>query len=180
MLKWISSIMLFAIIVAGVLTLLFSFKSAIKTDAVNNTPTATRVDLDRYLGKWYEIARYDHAFEKGMTHCTAQYSLKTNGKIKFRNNGIKNGKYRESEGIAKTTAVNGRLRVSFFRPFYSDYRILMLAPDYSYVLVGGASSRYLWILSRTPELPQETIADLLWEARGRGYDTSKLVWVSQK
>ena len=84
-----------------------------------------------------------------------------------------------SEGKAKRTEDPGILRVSFFGPFYADYRVLMLAPDYSYALVGGSSGHYLWILSRTPKLSSDTRDHILTEARQRGYETEKLIWVQQ-
>lgn len=146
---------------------------------VNNAPVK-EVDLNRYLGKWYEVARFDHKFERDLTHCTAEYTLKEEGKIKVVNRGNKNGKWDTAEGKAKTTDTPGLLRVSFFGPFYSDYRILLLDPDYTYALVGSASDSYLWILSRTPELKPIDRGAILMEAQTRGYDINKLIWVDQK
>lgn len=147
---------------------------------VNNAVIKQEFDLSRYLGKWYEVARFDHKFERGLTHCTAEYTLKEEGKVKVLNRGKKNGKWDTAEGKAKTTDTPGLLRVSFFGPFYSDYRILLLAPDYSYALVGSASDSYLWILSRTPELSPIDRDTILMEAQTRGYDIDKLIWVEQK
>lgn len=138
-----------------------------------------QLDLNRYLGTWYELARFDHFFEREMVACTANYSLKEDGTIKVINSGLKNGKTKVSEGKAKTTGTVGLLRVSFFGPFYSDYRVLHLSPDYSYALVGSASDDYLWILSRTPDLPDSDKQLLLQEAVRRGYDISNLIWVDQ-
>lgn len=142
--------------------------------------TVSSVNLHQYMGKWYEIARFDHRFERGMTHCTATYSLKKDGKVKVINEGKKGGKWKMSEGKAKTTKEPGVLRVSFFGPFYSDYRIMMLGEDYSYALVGGDSGDYLWILSRTPQLEQSVIDRIIEEANYRGYETNKLIWVDQR
>lgn len=147
---------------------------------VNNAVIKQQFDLDRYLGKWYEIARFDHKFERDLTHCTAEYTLKEEGKIKVLNRGKKDGKWDTAEGKAKTTETPGHLRVSFFGPFYSDYRILLLAPDYTYALVGSGSSNYLWILSRTPELSPIDRDKILLEAQTRGYDINKLIWVEQE
>lgn len=141
--------------------------------------TVTDFDLDRYLGKWYEIARYDHRFERGMHKCTAEYVKNTDGSIRVINRGVKNGKPKESIGKAKATTTPGLLRVSFWGPFYSDYRVLMLAPDYSFALVGSGSYGYLWILSRTPNLPEATMHQIFTEASRRGYDTSGLIMVEQ-
>lgn len=162
--------------ICGVLVTLLSCSGA---NAVDNS-TVKDFDLQKYLGTWYEQARYDHSFERGLTHCTAQYSLRPDGKVSVLNRGLKNGKPRESEGKAKLTKTPGLLRVSFWGPFYSDYRVLMLGPNYSYALVGSSSDKYLWILSRTPLLPEDTILKILNEATRRGYDVSKLIWVNQQ
>ena len=145
---------------------------------VDNSPVGS-VDLDRYLGVWYEVARYDHSFERGVTHAMARYSLNADGTVSVMNSGLKDGKQKVSKGKAKLTDTAGLLRVSFFGPFYSDYRVMMLSGDYKYALVGSGSSKYLWILSRTPSLPGEIIDRILKEASDRGYDTGKLIWVDQ-
>lgn len=146
--------------------------------------TITAFDLNRYLGKWYEIARYDHAFERGLVGTTAEYTLRDDGKIKVLNSGYLNGlngSYQESVGKAKPNKNGepGQLRVSFFGPFYGDYYILDLAPDYSYSVVGSSSPKYLWILSRTPQLSAEVQSKILRNLQKRGYDTTKLIWVKQ-
>ena len=145
---------------------------------VDNTAVAN-VDMKKYLGKWYEIARFDHRFERNMTHCTATYTMKNDGTIKVTNEGKKDGKWKTTNGKARLTDEVGVLRVSFFGPFYSDYRIMKLAPDYSYALVGGGSDDYLWILSRKPQLDEDTRYMLVREAQRRGYQTDKLIWVEQ-
>lgn len=145
---------------------------------VDNSTVAT-LDLNRYLGYWYEIARYDHAFERGIYYSMARYTMRDDGKIDVLNTGIKDGRAEESKGIAKTTEVLGLLKVSFFGPFYSDYRVLMVDQDYQHALVGGSNHRYLWILSRTPQLDEATKASILAEADRRGYDTTRLIWVKQ-
>lgn len=141
--------------------------------------TVRSLDLERYLGTWYEIARFDHSFERGLIHAKAQYSLNSDGTIAVTNSGMKNGKYKESIGKVKLTKTAGRLRVSFFGPFYSDYRVMMLSKDYKYALVGSKSPGYLWILSRTPEVPEDVLNTILDVASGRGYDIDKLIWVEQ-
>ena len=145
---------------------------------VDNSTVAT-LDLNRYLGYWYEIARYDHAFERGIYYSMARYTMRDDGKIDVLNTGIKDGRAKESEGIAKTTEVPGLLKVSFFGPFYSDYRVLMVDQDYQHALVGGSNHKYLWILSRTPQLDEATKASILAEADRRGYDTTRRIWVKQ-
>ena len=147
--------------------------------------TITAFDLDRYLGKWYEIARYDHSFERDLVGCKANYSMRDDGKIKVVNSGhlkTLDGPYKESIGKAraKKNGTPGQLQVSFFGPFYGDYNIMELAPDYSYSVVGSNSPRYLWILSRVPQLTTATKDKILRNLRQRGYDTTKLIWVEQK
>ena len=139
-----------------------------------------KLDLNKYLGDWYEIARFDHSFERGLEYCKANYALRADGKIAVTNTGIKDGKPKTSEGKAKTTDTPAVLRVSFFGPFYSDYRVMLLDANYQWALVGSKNAKYLWILSRTPKLPQQTLDTILAEARRRGYDTTKLIWVKQK
>lgn len=139
--------------------------------------TVKSLDLSRYLGSWYEIARFDHSFERGLTNAKAHYALNQDGTITVTNSGIKDGKAKEAKGKARLTDTVGRLRVSFFGPFYSDYRVLMLSDDYSYVLVGSKSPKYLWILSRTRDIPGDDLARILDVAESRGYDTDKLIWV---
>lgn len=149
-----------------------------KGQDVDNTPV-DYLDASRYLGKWYEIAKYDHSFERDVQFATARYTLMENGKIKVENKGIKNGMEKISTGKAKFTETPGLLRVSFFGPFYSDYRVLMVDENYRYALVGSGSSDYLWILSRTRTVPQDVLADILAVAKSRGYNTDKLIWVKQ-
>lgn len=156
--------------------MLFTGCESAKLD--NNTVKS--VDLSRYLGSWYEIARFDHSFERGMEYAMAHYTMRDDGKIDVLNTGIKDGRAKDAKGIAKTTNQQGLLRVSFFGPFFSDYRIMLLDENYQYVLVGGSTNRFLWILSRTPQLDEATLSLILAEADRRGYDTTRLLWVKQK
>lgn len=144
--------------------------------------TIASFDLNRFLGKWYEVARYEHRFERDMTHVTAEYSLREDGKIKVVNKGVKDGKAKEIIGKAKQPdPINhpGKLKVSFFLWFYSDYYIMELDENYQYAVIGSSTDKYLWILSRTPELPYDTVIDLVNRLQQRGYDTEKLTWVQQ-
>ncbi|MBD5356866.1 MAG: hypothetical protein HDR88_07680 [Bacteroides sp.] len=136
-------------------------------------------DLNRYLGSWYEIAHFDHKFERGMEQTKATYNLRKDGKVDVLNTGMKNGKLSEAKGVAKLTDTPSLLRVSFWGPFYSDYRIMLLDDDYQYALVGSGSDDYLWILSRTPQISDKIKDLILTEAQKRGYDTDKLIWVKQ-
>lgn len=144
--------------------------------------TVKQLNIQRFMGKWYEIARYNHSFEKGMTHVYTEYSLLDNRKIRVVNRGIKNGKPKEIIGKGKQphpTEYPGQLKVSFFLWFYADYYILELDKDYQYALVGSSSDNYLWILSRTPEMQKAQLNGLLQKIVQRGYDLSKLIFVEQ-
>ena len=161
------------------MALVAMFISSCNSTEIDNS-TVKSVDLNRYLGSWYEIAKYDHVFERGLDYAMANYTLREDGKIDVLNTGIKDGRAKDAKGIAKTTNIPGLLKVSFFGPVYSDYRIMMLDTNYQYVLVGGSNDKYLWILSRTPQLDDATRSLILAEANRRGYDTGKLIWVKQQ
>jgi apolipoprotein D and lipocalin family protein len=146
--------------------------------------TADHVDLRRYSGRWYEIARYSHWFEKGCSAVTADYSLLEDGTLEVVNRCIladKGGKAKQAVGRAKVVdpATNARLKVSFFRPFYGDYWILHLDPDYRYVVVGAPSRKYLWILARSPRLEPELLRQLMQEAGRLGFDPGLLIMTDQ-
>jgi apolipoprotein D and lipocalin family protein len=140
-------------------------------------------DSERYLGTWYEIARFDFRFEKGLNNTTATYSLNANGSIKVVNKGYDSTKktWKEATGKAKFVGDKqvAKLKVSFFGPFYAGYNVIALDPEYSCALVSGSSLNYLWILSRTKTLPAELKTHYLHLADSLGYDTSKLIWVEQ-
>lgn len=140
--------------------------------------TVAHVDLTKYLGKWYEIARYPNRFErKCSSDVTANYSHKPNGKIEVVNSCREaDGKTDVSRGEAKVadTTTNAKLKVTFFKPFYGDYWILDLAPDYSYAVVGEPSRKYLWILSRAPHMPAETYEAITARLPQLGYEASRL------
>ena len=128
--------------------------------------TVKEFNLQRYLGKWYEIARYDHRFERGLHYVTAEYSKRPDGKIKVLNCGHQDavdGKEKCSIGKARPShnGQPGQLQVAFFLSFYSDYNILELDPDYQWSLIGSSTDKYLWILSRTPHLDQNTLNQIL-------------------
>ncbi|WP_321331735.1 TIGR01777 family oxidoreductase [uncultured Bacteroides sp.] len=166
----------------------FTFSSPAPDDFLTNTDVRTvdELDLNRYMGKWYEIARFDHRFERNMVGVTAEYMLLPDGKVRVENSGYKNdfdGKHSVSVGKAKLPDLNrpGKLKVAFFLWFYGDYYVLELDKEhYGYALIGSSSDNYLWILSRTPQLSDEVKHYLLERAERRGYDVSKLIWVKQK
>ena len=146
---------------------------------VDNAPVVA-LDLNRYLGEWYEIARFDHSFERGVEQAKANYTQNADGTIEVVNSGIKDGKPKTVIGKGKMTDTPGLLRVSFFGPFYADYRVMLIDKDYSHALVGSGDADYLWIFSRTSGLSETAKSELLYEARRRGYVTDKLIWVKQK
>lgn len=143
------------------------------------------LDVQKYLGTWYEIARYPHSFEKDLQGVTANYTLREDGKIKVVNSGYKgslNGQYSEAIGKAKIPdPINepAKLKVSFFWIFYGDYFVLELDKDYQYALIGSSSDKFLWILSRSPQMDKLLYQDLIKKLQKRGYDTSKLIVVQQ-
>ena len=149
-----------------------------QTKDVDNS-TVKELDMERFLGRWYEIARFDHRFERNMEYTEAEYSMRDDGNIDVMNTGIKNGKLKTAKGRAKKTDNPAMLRVSFFRPFYTDYRVMMLDSAYQYALIGSGDSDYLWILARQPQLHRDIKDKIVNEAKRRGYDTSKLIWVRQ-
>ena len=140
---------------------------------VDNTPVAA-LDLNRYLGEWYEIARFDHSFERGVEQAKANYTQNADGTIKVVNSGVKDGKPKTAIGKGKMTDTPGLLRVSFFGPFYSDYRIIELAPDHSYAVVTGSNRNYLWILSRRPVMAKDQLEMILERLKKLGFETDRL------
>jgi|SaaInl59LU_5_DNA_1037362.scaffolds.fasta_scaffold36756_2 apolipoprotein D and lipocalin family protein len=140
--------------------------------------TENFVDLTKYSGEWYEIARLPNSFEKNLKCVTANYSLKDNGGVLVVNKGFntENEKWEEATGNAKVPNPEkpGEIRVSFFRPFYGDYYIIELDSNYEHVLVGSPSRKYLWILARTKELNSEVYKNYINIAKSKGFDLSSL------
>lgn len=144
---------------------------------VNNS-TVKNFEIEKFVGKWYELARYDHFFELGMTNVTADYTLLDDGKIRVVNSGIKNGRKKEIVGKAKYPDPQkhpGKLAVSFFLWFYSDYYVMYVDKDYKHVIIGSSSDKYLWIMSRTPSVSDAEFDTLLQIVKSRGYDISNLI-----
>ncbi|PWF65055.1 lipocalin [Shewanella sp. BC20] len=142
-------------------------------------------ELERYLGKWYEIARLDHSFERGLTQVTAEYSLKADGGVKVINRGYSADTQQWKEADGKAYFVNGDgeayLKVSFFGPFYGSYVVFGLdQQDYQYAFISGPDTDYLWLLARTPTVSPEVIKQFVEMASARGFDTSSLIYVEQK
>jgi apolipoprotein D and lipocalin family protein len=139
-------------------------------------------DKDRYLGKWYEVARLDHRFERGLQQVTATYDVREDGSIDVLNRGFDTakGEWREARGKARFAGDPGTasLKVSFFGPFYGGYNVLDLDPDYQIALVAGPTRDYLWILARRPDPPREDVERLVRRAGELGFDTASLVYVT--
>lgn len=147
-----------------------------------NIKSVKRVDLDRYLGSWYEIARYEHSFEKDCKNVTATYSVKENNEIKVINKCTKITTNEKTEAIGEAYAIdntNSKLKVSFFWPFYGDYWIILLDKNYSYAVVSEPSKKYLWILSRDKKLQEKDKNIILEKLNSLNYDLSKLIWTVQ-
>ena len=140
-------------------------------------------NADLYLGSWYEIARLDHRFERGLDHVTATYSKRDDGGLKVVNRGFNVKKQRWQESIGKAyftgSPSQAALKVSFFGPFYGGYNVIALDKDYQHALVCGPNRNYLWILSRTPQLDDKVKEELTAKARQAGFDVNKLIWVKQ-
>ena len=134
---------------------------------------------ERYTGTWYEIARLPQYFERDLNEVKAEYTLNSDGTIKVVNSGVKDGQPKSITGKAKlkhpdAKPQTGELRVSFFWPFYSDYRVIELAQDYSYALVTAGSRDYLWVLARKPTMDKELLDGILNRARTLGFELDEL------
>lgn len=140
-------------------------------------------EKEKYLGKWYEIARLDYSFEKNLNNVTAEYSLKNNGTIKVVNRGYNYKKKKESKVVGKAKFVDadtvGKLKVSFFGPFYSGYNVIAIDQAYKYALVAGKNHDYLWLLSREKTMPDDIKKEYLSIAKKAGFNVNDLVWVEQ-
>ena len=140
-------------------------------------------EVERYMGRWHEIARLDHRFERGLEQVTATYALNQDGTVSVLNKGYDpaKDKWSQAEGRAKFVGAQdvGALKVSFFGPFYGAYNVIDLDPDYQRALVVGPNLSYLWILARAPSLPRDELERLVAKARSLGFDTASLVYVRQ-
>ena len=147
-------------------------------------PTVTNIDINKYSGKWYEIARLPNFFEKGLECVSAEYALLKNGKISVINKGHKSSdlsKIKTAKGIAwiPDESKTGQLKVRFFWPFSGDYYIIALDSNYQHALVGDPSRKLLWILNRTTTIDSSTYNHLLKIASHNNFDTSKIIKVKQ-
>lgn len=153
------------------------------TDVPEKVEPVEGFELQAYLGKWYEIARLDHSFERGLEGVTAHYSLRDDGGVKVVNRGYNPEEGSWDEAVGKAYFVGdsdiAHLKVSFFGPFYGSYVVFELDPEYQYSLVSGPDLSYLWILARTPELDSKTLEELVGKARARGFATEELIFPEQ-
>lgn len=140
------------------------------------------VELEKYLGKWYEIARLPAKFQEGCDETTATYTLLKDGRISVINECTKNGKIKKAKGKAKIVekSSNAKLKVTFFWPFYGDYWIIKLGNNYNYSVVGTPDRKYLWILNRTPQMDDELYSQLTEYIKSKGFDANRLIRTRQK
>ena len=138
------------------------------------------VELEKYLGKWYEIAHLPARFQEGCTDTTATYALSEDGSISVLNECVKNGKMKRAKGRAKVVdkRSGAKLKVTFFWPFYGDYWIIDLGRDYDYAVVGTPNRKYLWILSRTPQMDDKLFSELVESVKSKGFDANSLIKTS--
>lgn len=167
-----------------ILLFIFCLFSCGRTSIPEGAKAFSPFEKEKYLGKWYEIARFDFSFEKNLNNTTATYSLNTNGTIRVENRGFnyKKGKWQKAVGKAKFAGSPdvAMLKVSFFGPFYGGYNVIALDKEYKYALVAGDNLGYLWILAREPKIPEEIKNEYLKIAKELGYDLSKLIWVEHR
>jgi len=163
--------------------LLFIFLLGSCSGAPRGIPAVDDFDLNRYLGDWYEIARLDHSFERGLTNVKANYSLNPDGSVKVVNTGFSLEEDSWEEALGKAVFVGekskGHLKVSFFGPFYGAYVIFKLDKDYQYAFITGYNRSYLWLLSRTPSVPAAVKADFIDTVTELGFDTDEIIFVQQ-
>lgn len=172
-----SNNLLLTTLLAMITITLFSSCSTIPKGAA----AITSFDKEKYLGKWYEIARMDFRFERNLNNTTAFYSVNKDGSIRVENAGYNYKKNVWKKAIGKAKFVGkedvAMLKVSFFGPFYGGYNVIALDKDYKYALIAGGDLGYLWILSREKTLPEAIKADYLKKANELGFNTSELIWV---
>jgi len=168
-------------------SLFIAFASIFGLTACAETPPSPDVirnfELNKYLGTWYEIARLDHSFERGLSNVTAYYSLRSDGKVKVINRGFKTKSNTWSESVGKAKFAGsksiGSLKVSFFGPFYGAYNIVKLDENYQYALIISNGFDYMWLLSRTKTMPEDIKQQYMKRATDLGFDTGKLIWVKK-
>lgn len=173
----------------GLLTLLGAGTGLLLAGCASRRPppgvvAVSPFDVQRYAGRWYELARLDHVFERGMTDASATYTARPDGSVRVVNRGYvpATGKWREAVGRALFTGAptTGSLKVSFFGPFYGGYHVAALDPDYRWALVLGSDTSYCWVLARDKQLAAAQRDAIVARARALGVDTSALIWVAHE
>ncbi len=164
------------------LTILIPASMLVSCSSIPDGITPVRdFDVEQYMGKWYEIARFDFKFERGLNNTTAEYTLNPDNTVRVVNRGFNYSKNTWDEAVGKAkfrgSSDEAALEVSFFGPFYSGYNVIALDTEYRYSLVAGKNRNYLWILARTPVIPEEIKKAYTRIAEDLGFDTSKLIWV---
>ncbi|MDD2550426.1 MAG: lipocalin family protein [Bacteroidales bacterium] len=159
--------------------MIFSFSAC--SSIPKGVKAVSPFNKEKYLGKWYEIARFDFKFERGLNNTTAEYSIRDDGKIKVLNKGYNYEKKEWSQAIGKAKFATddsvAMLKVSFFGPFYSGYNVIAIDKDYQYALVSGGNFDYLWVLSREKTIPDDIKQEYLKIADDYGFNTSNLLWI---
>ncbi|MDO9146393.1 MAG: lipocalin family protein [Hydrogenophaga sp.] len=157
--------------------------SACSTAPPAGVAVVSPFDVKRYMGVWFEIARLDHRFERGLSQVSATYALQPDGSVSVTNRGYNAAKGAWSEAVGRAVFTGdsntGSLKVSFFGPFYGGYHVIALDPDYRWAMVIGPDTGYLWILARDKTLPAEVRTRLVEQAARAGVDTRALIWVNQ-
>ncbi len=176
---------MYGLLIAFVIASAFGCSTTTRRLGLPPLQTVNKVDLTRYVGTWYEIAAFPQRFEAGCTGTTAQYTLRSDGRIDVLNRcflGSLDGPEKSAKGIAKAAdpATNAKLKVSFFRPFWADYWIIDLGADYEYAVVGHPGRDYLWILNRTPTMDEAVYRAIIDRLKAQHYDTNKLVRTLQR
>ena len=170
----------------AILALLFALAlAACATAPPDGVRPVTSFDINRYLGQWYEIARLDHSFERGMSDVNATYQLQNDGSVEVINRGYDTQRQAWKEVVGRALFIGdsqtASLKVSFFGPFYGGYHVIALDKEhYRWSLVAGPDRDYLWILARDKTLPAEVREQLVSQAKALGFATDKLIWVEQK
>jgi apolipoprotein D and lipocalin family protein len=166
-----------------ILTLLLSLLLAGCTGLPEGVTPVQPFEVNRYLGTWYEIARLDHSFERGLEQVSATYSLRDDGGVKVLNRGysVEEKQWKEAEGKAYPLddAGRGHLKVSFFGPFYASYAVFELDADYQYAFVSGYNTDYLWLLARTPTVSPQVLERFVQRAAELGFASDQLIYVRQ-
>lgn len=151
------------------------------TSLPDNVEPVKNFDVNKYLGKWYEVARLDHSFERGLSKVSAEYVMREDGGVDVINRGYSEQDKEWNEALGKAYFVDdkntGHLKVSFFGPFYSSYVVFELGEQYDYAFISGFNTNYLWLLSRTPTVDDAIKQRFISQAKEKGFDTSELIWL---